>query len=304
MEGEVRRGHIERQAVTKGPKALGSGTGLGGLAPSGTPSKVASPSQTLGVTSATNHIRGTSIAVGHSGYYASQCYDLLLELQQELGGNQLDEAYFPVLIKTMLVQAAAWGTTGEELRQLLMTSTRPMLARLLGYGEVEETRLPECTPQRATMLGWGSLMADEAHVYQIPLPRSLDGLVEWRRLTITLANIGPMNPANHKYRRVQLWFDPLDGDLRDLLQVSRTDADYTAVRRGTVQHEVLEGTRAGIFGDSEFAYVQVNCRKDAGGRVGPVRYGLAIGLEVAPGVDIPIYQEIKDRIVEAVRVAL
>ncbi len=104
----------------------------------------------------------------------------------------------------MLVQAASWGAPGEELRQLLTTSTRPILARLLGYGEIEESRLPECTQQRATMLGWGSLKADQAHMYQIPLPRSLDGLVEWRRLTITLANIGPMNAANHKYRRVQL----------------------------------------------------------------------------------------------------
>ena len=110
------------------------------------------------------------------------------------------------------------------------------------------------------------------------------------------------DPANHKYRRVQLWFDPLDGGLRNLLEVNRTDADYRAVRRGTVQHEVLEGTRASIFGNSEFGYLQVNCRKDAGGQTEPVRYGLAISLEVAPGVDLPIYQEIKDRIIQAVRI--
>ena len=152
------------------------------------------------------------------------------------------------------------------------------------------------------MFGWGSLKADQAHVYQIPLPQSLDGQAEWRRLTITLANIGPMNSANHKYRRVQLWFDPLVGGLRNSLAVERTNADYRAVRRGTVQHEVLEGTRASIFEDSENAYLQVNCRKDAGGQFDPVRYGLAISLEVAPGVDLPIYQEIQERIAQAVRI--
>ena len=266
--------------------------------------KVASPSPTLGITSATRYVRGTSPAVGYAGYLASQCYDALLQLKQDVGGERLDDCYLPVLVKTMLVHAASWGGPGGELRNLLDTPTKAALTRLLGYGEVDDSRLCDCTVQRATMLGWGSLAPDQAHRYQIPLPRSLDGAAQWRRLTITLASIGPMNPANHKYRRVQMWFDPLEnGGAHQLLQVNRSDVDWQAVRRGTVQHEVLEGTNASVFGVTDSAEVRVNCRADAGGRVRPVPYGLAISLEVAPGVDLPICQEVRERIVQAVRIA-
>ena len=69
-----------------------------------------------------------------------------------------------------------------------------------------------------------------------------------------------------------------------------------------MQHEIFEGHQASVFGSSEYAYVQVNCRKDAGGSSMPVRYGLAVSIEVAPGVDIPIYQEVKNRITPAIRI--
>jgi hypothetical protein len=63
-----------------------------------------------------------------------------------------------------------------------------------------------------------------------------------------------------------------------------------------VQHEVLEGDQAVDFQDGDAIAIKVNCRADAGEIQQQVRYGLAVTLEVAEGVDIPIYQEVKDRL--------
>jgi hypothetical protein len=73
------------------------------------------------------------------------------------------------------------------------------------------------------------------------------------------------------------------------------------VQRGTVQHEVLESEKAVDFQEEDAIAIKVNCRADAGDILEPVRYALAVTLEVAEGINIPIYQEVKDRL--RVRVA-
>ena len=68
------------------------------------------------------------------------------------------------------------------------------------------------------------------------------------------------------------------------------------MQRGTVQHEVLESAKAVDFQDGDIITIKVNCRADAGDLPEPIRYGLAITLEVAEGINIPIYQEVRDRL--------
>ena len=83
---------------------------------------------------------------------------------------------------------------------------------------------------------------------------------------------------------------------KDRVAPDRICADHRAVQRGTVQHEVLEGDQAVDFQDGDAIVVKVNCRADAGDILKPVRYGLAVTLEVAEGVGIPIYQEVRERL--------
>jgi hypothetical protein len=68
--------------------------------------------------------------------------------------------------------------------------------------------------------------------------------------------------------------------------------------RGTVQHEVLEGEKqVKAFQDGDEIRLQVICKKDATETLDQaIPYGLAVTLEVAEGVDIPIYQQIRARI--------
>jgi hypothetical protein len=74
------------------------------------------------------------------------------------------------------------------------------------------------------------------------------------------------------------------------------------VQRGTLQHEIFEGTKAAAFVDGDSVLVKVNCRADAGSLDEGVPYALVTTLEVAPEVGVAIYDEIRTRVLAAVRV--
>jgi hypothetical protein len=144
------------------------------------------------------------------------------------------------------------------------------------------------------MIGTGELAADQAYVFSAPLPPSLAGKTVWRRLTVTLAWLTPINPAHRAYRRAKLWITPPQDDL---LVKRENSVNDKAAQRGTLQHEVLEGEDAVAFVDGDRFECKVNCAADAGDLAGSVPFALCVTLEVAPGIGIPIYQEIRDRIV-------
>jgi hypothetical protein len=209
----------------------------------------------------------------------------------------LQDERLAVLLKTLLIHGAGWGQNSATLEAALRNGAndpkiKMRIARFLGYGAVDLSRVLECTKQRATLIGCDSLRADEGHEYLVPLPPSLSGRTDWRRLTITLAWLTPINPQHHKYRQAHLWFDPP----RDLLRVSRRQAEWQSVRRGTIQHEVLEGEDACVITEGDGLKLTVNCRSDAGRIKEPIPYAVAISLEVADHVDIAIYSEIRTRL--------
>jgi hypothetical protein len=140
-------------------------------------------------------------------------------------------------------------------------------------------------------LGIGELEDEEGHEFQFPLPPGLSAVTEKRRLTITLAWISPVSCTRQNYRIAHLWFNP-----KNDLTPARICADHDAVQRGTVQHEVLEGNDAVDFQDGEIITIKVNCRADAGDIPEPIRYGLVVTLEVAEGIDINIYEQVRDRL--------
>ena len=56
------------------------------------------------------------------------------------------------------------------------------------------------------------------------------------------------------------------------------------------------------FADGDVLTIKVNCRRDAGKIDSPVPYGLAVSLEVAEGIEIAVYEEVRQRIVFPVQV--
>jgi hypothetical protein len=259
--------------------------------------RVATPGYAEGDLTYTWHTRGTSNAAALASRAASEIHDVLDELLAEPGGEHIDTLPRAVWIKALLAHSASWGPGGEILDRILRTEDnsrqfKEYVTRLIGYGCVDPARVRECTQHRVTAMGGGVLQVDHAHIHRFPLPPSLSGQRGWRRLTITLAWLTPVNPAHRSWRRADLWFTPPD----DALQVRRREADWRAVQRGTLQHEVLEGERAAAFVDGDSLEIRVSCRADAGALEDPVPYALVTTLEVAEEIGIDIYNEIRVRV--------
>lgn len=115
---------------------------------------------------------------------------------------------------------------------------------------------------------------------------------------MSLAYFSPIIPSSQKYRAAHLWFE-VPGNR---LAPERQDADWQAVRRGTLQHEVFEGDKALGISDGDAIQIKVNCREDAGNCDQPIHYGLAVSIEVAEGLSLPIYDEVRTRIRPAVEI--
>ena len=265
--------------------------------------KVASPSAVAGDLGKVAHCCGTSNAAALISRMTAFCHDALVEVFEDQAPDIELRPYLAPLLKAMVVHGCSWGEAKDRLQAILQTpdngrQIRSLIGRWMGYGVPDGNRVLACTEQRATLLGFGQLGDEEAHLFSLPLPPSLGARREWRRLTATLAWMSPVAASTQRYRTASLWFE-VDGNT---IATNRAEVDTKASRRGTVQHEVFEGDRAIAITDGANLTVKVNCKKDAARIQQPVAYGLAVTLEVAEGIDIAVYDEIRTRIASAVTI--
>lgn len=274
--------------------------------------QVAAPSAQAGELNKSKFCCGSSNSAALTSRAASICYDYLASIFSEHARDD-DFATFGVpILKAILVHGCSWNELGSKLDELLRTDEngrkiKSWISRWVGYGIPDIGKALGCNEQRATLIGFGKLNDGEAHIYNLPLPPSLSAQREWRKFTVTLAWLSPVASTTQRYREAQLWFDFEDGKksrekLSGKLRVTGIDSDSDATRRGTVQHEVFEGESAVAISDGDTLQIKVNCREDARKIETPIAYGLVVSLEVAEGVNLPIYNEIRTRIAPAVEI--
>jgi len=256
--------------------------------------RVATPPGTGGEN--TRYSRGTSNATALATRWAVQAHSVIEALRAD-DPRQIPERYDPVLIKALLAHGAEWGHLEQLIHDARPDLTdwrkkKDFVTRVIGYGRADVDRALTCTEQRATLLGMGDISEGQGIEFRAPLPPCLIAQTVQRRLTVTLAWMSPTNPRHARYRAARLWIDPPN----DALGVTRSNCDWQHVQRGTLQHEVLEGANALAFLDGDTLLFKVNCAEDAGKLLSPVRFALCVSLEVAPGINLPIYQEVRDRI--------
>ncbi|MAT05819.1 MAG: peptidase S8 [Acidimicrobiaceae bacterium] len=214
-----------------------------------------------------------------------------------------DPQYHPVLVKALLVHAASWPENARDWAEQLDVPPqlrRPALTQMLGYGRLDPARLAIAAPERVTLVGAGSFGANKKRqTFEFPLPPDLSSPVGWRRLTVTLAWFSPTVSTTQQYRVAALSF----GSPRDDLRVRPTEAAHFMDGKGTVQHEVLEGrSAAGYTSDATLA-INVDCRVQVG-RLwphSPVRFGLAVSLEVGPDIHVDVFEQTRQRLRERTR---
>lgn len=283
--------------------------------PSGPGIKLAGPGP-VGDLNAVFHACGTSNACALLTHAAGHCYEILSEtlIQQfaEFEEVGIDVSTFieprlyeAQLLKAMLVHGCRWDEAASRIADAMISpenrrQIKNIVSQWIGYGSPQIDKVQKCTQQRATVLGYGLLSDGDADVFELPLPPSLSATLEKRRLTVTLAYFSPISINTQKYRTASLWFDVNNSALTP----NRQDAQWQMVRRGTVQHEIFEGEQALPINDKDCIEIKVNCRADAGKIKAPIAYGLVVSLEVAEGIDLPIYEEIQARIRPTVAVAI
>lgn len=266
--------------------------------------RTAIPPMPGGALDQTSHCRGTSNAAALASRAAMRAFDVLEELRG-LTDRAPGPAFDAVVLKALLVHGASWGSESDRLiaertdlaaiadAHRRRAQQQDFVTRWLGYGAADVERAITCTEQRATLLGAAEIAVDKALEFSAPLPPSLSGRREWRRITITLAWISPTNPTHQAYRRAKLW---ISRPGEELLVKRTRSVDFQTAMRGTVQHEILEGDDALAYVDGARFVCKVNCAADAGGFTGTVRFAVCVSLEVGIQSGIPVYQEMRDRI--------
>ena len=260
--------------------------------------KVAAPSAN-GVLDGTVFSNGTSNACAFLSHLAAKLYE---NFQESNLGNDLTGNLFSLAAKSLLVHCAAWNESAAENIQnaigIQNINQRDLVARFIGYGHLSPHRIFECTDKRVTLLGYGALPAEHGHLYKLPIPNEISGSTLWRSLTATLAWFTPINPLHQAYRQSKLWFDFPNKALERILRVSRSFYDNDTVNRGTIQHEIFNGTNASAFLQNTELEIRVNCKEDAAGMAQhqEIPYVLAVTLEVDPNFGVDIYNAVELRI--------
>jgi hypothetical protein len=242
---------------------------------------------------------GTSAATALGTRAAHKIFDALSDPDN---GNLLDDvdpAYYGVIVKAMLVHRAKWGEIGDLLDQTWLpqgqgayVERRDGIARLLGYGRPIVGEAMECAANRATMIGYGEVPAGEqAALYRVPLPPSLERVREPRALTISLAWFSPVNIRHQTYRRAKLEVAP--DSPKDRFGVERVPGQPAdkAIPRGSLFHVRYAGERAVAFLDGSTLALRVFCREQGGALDQSIRYGLAVTIEA--GENIRVYEEVR-----------
>jgi subtilase family protein len=254
----------------------------------------ASPSPVAGVLTQAKYSAGTSNAAALVSHATAHAYSALSALRETDPGT-LQPRFDATLLKALTVHTCHWPES-TTLQQVLVSANgnerKRRMSRLFGYGVLDIDRVRGSTDERATLIAVGDIAAEEGREYRVPLPPSLAAKKDWRRITITLAWLSPINPEHRDYRRAIMWFT-CD---RSTLKVSSAGADWQAMRRGSIQHDVWEGDKAAAYTDGAELRILVSCAADAGELLERVPYALCVSIEVAPGVELPIYQEIAARV--------
>jgi len=244
---------------------------------------------------------GTSSATALATRAAHMIFDALIEPDMPSRLRDMDPAFYAVVVKALLVHRAKWNGKADLLHDICgptgknrSTERSENVSRFLGFGAPNINEAIECAANRATLIGFGSLLPEKALNYRFPLPPSLERVTDPRCLTITLAWFSPIKSGHQSYRCVRLEAAPIQPiEALGIERQSAQPAD-SAVKRGTVFHEHFFGKKAVPFIDDGHLSLQVWRKEDAGGISEPIRFGIAISIE-AEGA-IPIYEEIEQRL--------
>jgi len=250
----------------------------------------------------TNYTRGTSNSAALATRFAGRIHEVLEDLSFE--SLTIPNEYFTVIIKSLLVHGAT-NDNMDLLYTVIGERKKTKLLPYIGNGFIlNEDKVLACTEQQVTLIGYGELKKDESHSYELPLPSEISALHISKQLTITLAWLSPLNFTSNKYKKAALYIDNISGknSTENYIDWDGSLYDFNASKRGTVQHLRYQGTGADAYIDDSILKIKINCREDAVKLSESIKYGLAVTFELIDNITINIYNEIKQRIAQKIRI--
>lgn len=238
---------------------------------------------------------GTSDAAAQITHEAINCYDVLSQVFYDELTSSIPQDYAAIFLKCMLAHGASWESFVSELSRITGVDDKN-LSKWAGYGVPNIERVKECTKERITLIGYGTLKKDQGDCFKLPLHVDFSARRVKRKLTVTLAYFSPVIAEKQAYRAAQLWFDLDDKGKKLFPGGSRQNNEWQTVRKGTLQHEIFCGEQSVVWNNDDLV-IKVNCKEDAG-KLGmkEIPYCIFVSFEVAEGLGIDLYTIVKTQI--------
>jgi len=271
---------------------------------------VASPGP-AGQTDRKHNMSGTSVATALATHGALRILEALEDLPDDPAHPTIDPAYHAVILKALLVHGARWDRDATDALRSVISENgkihweheRDEISRFLGFGCPDIARVVDCAENRATLIGWNTIGSRETDRFTVPLPAKLEGTAGFRALSVTVAWLTPITHSHRMYRLAKLTAGP-GGDKKFSIGAgnARRQPSHNALGKGTVHHQRWEGEDAVEFVDGGNLVLDVTCLPAAGELDDPINYAVVATLEVGQDVTVPVYERVRERLREMVRV--
>ncbi len=271
---------------------------------------VASPGL-AGQTNRKLNMSGTSVATAQATHNALRILEALEELPDDPAHPEIDPAYHAVILKALLVHSARWDGDAMDALKTVITEDgklhweheRDEISRFLGFGCPDIEGVVDCAENRATLIGWNTINSRKTDRFAVPLPVELEGTAGFRALSVTIAWLTPFTHSHRMYRLAKFKAGP-GGDRKYSIGVgnAKQQPSHNALGKGTVHHQRWEGEDAAEFVDGGNLVLDVTCSPAAGELDDPITYAVAATLEVGQDIAIPVYERVRERLREIIRI--
>ena len=120
---------------------------------------------------------------------------------------------------------------------------------------------------------------------------------------MTIAWLTPIAPSHRMYRLAKFKAGP-GGDKKFSIGAdnAKQQPSHNALSKGTVYHQRWEGKDAAEFVDNDHLLLDVTCLPAAGELDDSIDYAVVATLEVGQTVAVPVYERVRERLREIVRI--
>jgi len=257
------------------------------------------------------NMSGTSVATALATHNAIRILEAMEELPDDPAHPRIDPAFYPVILKALLVHSAQWDVEAANALRGIITENgklhweheRDEISRFLGFGCPDIERVVDCAENRATLIGWNTIHSNETDRFAVPLPLELEGIAGFRRLSVTIAWLTPITHSHRMYRLAKFKAGPGGDGLFSIgVANARQQPSHNALGKGSVYHQRWEGEEAVAFVDGGNLVLDVTCTPAAGELDDAITYAVVTTLEVGQGVAVPVYERVRERLRQIVRI--